>query len=872
MDRFNISGTSLRITSSPNYESKSSYSVRIQTDDGTDTYSEAFTITINDVNEAPGITSSSTANVEENTTSVLTITSSDPDGAFSPTYSIIGGADQAKFSINSGSGVLSFSSAPDYENSADANTDNIYEVQIQVSDGSLDNSQTISVTVTDANDKPTAAGFSTSDGPYMNVVYTFSTSDFGYIDQDGDPIHALRIYTKPATGLLFVDDNDNGSFDEGEQALTYEYVYKSDLDAGRLKFITSVSSSTSFKFDVHDGDDLSVLQYTVTLNVLAIPTVTTQAVSGIGTTSATGNGTITDLGSSNPTAHGVCYSTLAIPTTSDNVEDNGAASITGAFTASLTGLTPNTTYYLRAYATNATGTAYGSEVTFTTGIGELTWNGSESTNWHTANNWTPATVPTAGYNVTIPAGLTNYPVLSVAGACNNLTIESSVTSTGSLTGQSNLTVNGTTTVERYMTGNAWHLVSSAVPNESIADFLSANTNVSTNGSSRGMMDYDESINDWNTFFLNSGQSGSLTPGKGFSLRTDADGTVTFDGSLAIGTVNTTVARTDNFGWNCVGNPYASAIYVNDAADADNNFIDLNASNLDASYSSIYVWDQLNEAYSIIALGDAAFYAQVGQAFFVKANSEATQVQFTTAMQTHQSAAAFKSGTVASPEIGLKVTMDDRERATRIKFNDAMTTGLDVGYDAGVFKTGFDIYTQLVEDNGVDFGLQSLPLSNIKSYEIPVGVEVKEAGDISFSLYQENFQANVIPVLTDKKAGKQFVFTGESNVYTTTVSAEENGYGRFVLTFSSVTGIENLLPQPLSYKAWCSNGQIIISGETTGDAVVAIYDVQGRKLATHQLENTNLNHIEAPAATAGIYLLHIQDSGRTKVLKVVSTRN
>ena len=95
------------------------------------------------------------------------------------------------------------------------------------------------------------------------------------------------------------------------------------------------------------------------------PTVTTQAVSAIGLTTATGNGNITDLGAPNPTAHGVCWSTSVNPTTSGSHTDEGPAA-TGAFTSSITGLFANTTYYVRAYATNSAGTAYGSDVTFTT--------------------------------------------------------------------------------------------------------------------------------------------------------------------------------------------------------------------------------------------------------------------------------------------------------------------------------------------------------------------------------------------------------------------------------------------------------------------------------------------------------------------------
>ncbi len=517
------------------------------------------------------------------------------------------------------------------------------------------------------------------------------------------------------------------------------------------------------------------------------------------------------------------------------------------------------------------------------------WTGAQSTDWNTADNWLGNSVPTSTSAVIIPAGLTNYPTLTEqsTGVCKNILIESSATSTGSLIGQEYLTVNGTAIVQQYLTGNAWHLVASpasAAPGEAISDFLAANMNVPVKNISgidhRGMMDYDEESNDWNTYFTNN-QSGNLIAGKGFSLRTNNDSTVTFSGTLSTGTISTTVTRTGDNGWNCVGNPYPSAIAINTKAGAS-NFIASNYdsetpsnSNLDPSYTSVYVWEQDKGAYTIIPLGDesdAAFYAQVGQAFMVKANTGKTTVQFTPAMQTHQPSAAFKSGTVASPEIRLTTRMDEKESTTRITFNDEMSTGLDVGYDAGVFKTGFDIYTKLVDDNGVDFGIQSLPLTNIESYEIPVGLNVREPGEISFSINRENFQADISPVLTDNQTGEQFAFNGEGDTYTTTASPETNGYGRFTLTFSSVTGVEDLLAKPQTYRAWYSNGQITISGETRGKATAEIYDLQGRKLAAHQLRSTNFNRIEAPQGSSGIYLLRIKDSGRTEVLKVVTAGN
>jgi hypothetical protein len=100
-----------------------------------------------------------------------------------------------------------------------------------------------------------------------------------------------------------------------------------------------------------------------------VPTVATQDITNIGATTATGNGNITDLGIPNPTAHGFCWNTTGTPTLADSITDEGAAAATGAFTSNMTGLSANTTYHVRAYATNTAGTAYGNQVSFTTEAG-----------------------------------------------------------------------------------------------------------------------------------------------------------------------------------------------------------------------------------------------------------------------------------------------------------------------------------------------------------------------------------------------------------------------------------------------------------------------------------------------------------------------
>lgn len=119
----------------------------------------------------------------------------------------------------------------------------------------------------------------------------------------------------------------------------------------------TVSDSAS---EINWGTTFSLLPDTST----TAPSVETDAVSDIDLTTATGNGDVTSDGGATVTERGICWGTSANPTTSG---DHATASgTTGAFSASMTGLTEATHYYVRAYAINSIGTSYGDNVEFDT--------------------------------------------------------------------------------------------------------------------------------------------------------------------------------------------------------------------------------------------------------------------------------------------------------------------------------------------------------------------------------------------------------------------------------------------------------------------------------------------------------------------------
>jgi len=97
-----------------------------------------------------------------------------------------------------------------------------------------------------------------------------------------------------------------------------------------------------------------------------LPIVSTMDVIYIGSIAAKAIGNISNLSKSNPIQHGFCWDTDTNPTIADNKSEEGPVSAIGTFSTYITTLSPSTKYYIRAYATNNTGTSYASEITFTT--------------------------------------------------------------------------------------------------------------------------------------------------------------------------------------------------------------------------------------------------------------------------------------------------------------------------------------------------------------------------------------------------------------------------------------------------------------------------------------------------------------------------
>lgn len=171
-------------------------------------------------NTVPTITSDGGAltaalGITENSTAVTTVAAFDPDvPGQTLVYSIIGGVDATSFSINASNGELTFDSAPDFESPTDTNTDNAYEVIVQVSDGQSTDTQAITVSVT--NIAITAVSGSGTGNIGAGATYTLNLSadedatgwtinwgDGSFQQVVGDPSSVTHTYAAGSAGRTF---------------------------------------------------------------------------------------------------------------------------------------------------------------------------------------------------------------------------------------------------------------------------------------------------------------------------------------------------------------------------------------------------------------------------------------------------------------------------------------------------------------------------------------------------------------------------------------------------------------------------------------------------------------------------------------------
>ena len=169
------------------------YNIIVTASDGDNTTPHDVVITVTDEDEvgnAPAFTSPDSASVAENQTMAYTAMTTDADAGDTVNYSLSGGADAARFTIDETTGVVSFMEAPDFEAPGDADGDNVYDIIVTATDGINETTQDVAITVTDVNDNTPSftSPASASVAENQTTAYTAEATD-----ADGDDTLTYRL-------------------------------------------------------------------------------------------------------------------------------------------------------------------------------------------------------------------------------------------------------------------------------------------------------------------------------------------------------------------------------------------------------------------------------------------------------------------------------------------------------------------------------------------------------------------------------------------------------------------------------------------------------------------------------------------------------
>jgi hypothetical protein len=528
-------------------------------------------------------------------------------------------------------------------------------------------------------------------------------------------------------------------------------------------------------------------------------------------------------------------------------------------------------------------------------INTTNWTGGTSSVWNLAGNWDNG-IPSSSSLVTIPNVATS-PIISsgtlaqvgnitidasevlTINAANSLTINGTLTVNGELNTNSegSLIVKGTSTgnisYSRTLTTN-WHLLSSPVGSQDINTFTVtdvATNAIATSGTNYGVAPYDNNGSAWVYYTTGTiGAAGNFVAGKGYSaLRTSA-GDVTFTGTMP--TSDVSIAITDGTAneWNLIGNPYPSYIPANSGADATNNFITINTADLNASYQAVYFWN--GTSYVAVNHASGSRFIAPGQGFFVNSIASGSTVDFTEAMQSHQTTDVFsktKSGS-SWPEINVLMTDGATNKSTDIKYITGTTTGLDPGYDAGMFtgtSNAFSVYTHLVTDSeGIDFSLQALPDDDYENISVPIGFTSVSGKEITFSVNHSNLPTGLMVFLEDKVENKITRLDEENTNYKISLSSENKGVGRFYLRTSTTDLSKTLSTDNFDLNNvkiyFSSKENLRISGlnSNTSNPNITIYNILGKTVFNKSFNSKPILDVTIPnTLNQGIYIVKIATS-------------
>uniref|UniRef100_UPI004047A71A right-handed parallel beta-helix repeat-containing protein n=1 Tax=Polaribacter sp. TaxID=1920175 RepID=UPI004047A71A len=487
------------------------------------------------------------------------------------------------------------------------------------------------------------------------------------------------------------------------------------------------------------------------------------------------------------------------------------------------------------------------------------FKGTSDSDWATGANWSSTAVPTSLENVTL---LSDSPALVIGGSTNATINNLSVDAASSLTINSggSLIVNGTSTgnvtYNRNLGTTNWYLVSSPFSGEDMTDMRANNSFATGTGSNIGFATYTTASNTW-SYFANSATD-ALTAGLGYSAKLASAGDLSFTGTINTADVSVAVSNAGT-GFNLIGNPFTS--HVNSAS-----LLGDNSANLVSQ--TLWVWNQATSSYDTYVTGDSFVLAPT-QGFFVR-SSNGTNINIAESYQASTGGTFQKS---SKTEVKLMMNDGSNNRFVKMYYLDNATKGFDNGYDGETFggiENSVDVFTNLVENNeGKKFQVQSLPIAEMETMIVPVGVKAAAGKEITFTADAMNLPGDTKVFLEDRLTNTITRLDEANSSYKVTLNDALNGTGRFYLhtKASGVLSTDEVVLQNTSIYA-INNNTLRVVGLPSGNANVKMYNILGIQVMNTSFSSTGVKEISLPKLATGMYIIQLETAAGKLNKKIV----
>jgi hypothetical protein len=425
----------------------------------------------------------------------------------------------------------------------------------------------------------------------------------------------------------------------------------------------------------------------------------------------------------------------------------------------------------------------------------------------------------------------------------------------------------------------WQTFASPVKGQNVQKFaerIYLDSGENSGENNMGLQRYNTTSDNWEFYQRSSNDWGEFPIGEAYFIKLrDIDNSkddestfydISFEGSIPNTSVefnvqNNVVDGSQNR-YRFIGNPYISYIDTN----AELNSLMKHNDEAMHENKTLYFFDTAEWTFTETNYGTDLKTIGPGDAFFVEIKDDKKFI-FPKNIIKHERKSQHKSKNSTKKTIHLRVTDNTTGsyKRTRIFYTDGASKGNDPGYDSKMFYNGenyFGIYTHLLKDNlGDDYGVQSLPQNDYEKMIIPIGINATTGTNITISTSIINLPAGISVYLEDKETG---IFTelNEESTFTTTLSSDLNGVGRFYLyTTSQVLDLIDtpILNENISiYMTSVKNLRIV--GVQNEQATLRVYNILGKKILNTHFIGNGLNDIALPLnITSGIYIVQLTTS-------------